>query len=117
DEAKARQVLGLAKAPDSDFQAIAEKHSIHPNAKNDRGNLGYLTWSTAPKEIMKAASLAKEKEVIGPVKTIHGYHILKVLDKRPGKVLDFYEVESQVRGALETELAEGFVDELRKKAK
>jgi parvulin-like peptidyl-prolyl isomerase len=51
------------------------------------------------------------------VKTTYGYHIIKVVSKKPGKPLKFEEVEAKVKNDLRTDLTQNYVGNLRKQAK
>jgi peptidyl-prolyl cis-trans isomerase C len=117
DEKTANEMLRQAKAPGADFQKLAERNSKDPSAKNNRGDLGVITRD-APfvEEFKDAAFDAKVGEIVGPVKTQFGYHIIKVLDKRPGKVLNYDEVELRVKADLQRQLVQNYVTQLKKSA-
>jgi peptidyl-prolyl cis-trans isomerase C len=117
DEEKAREVMKEAKAPGADFQALAEKISIDPSAKNNRGDLGYFGRDRMVSEFTDAAFAAGNGEIVGPVKTAYGYHIIKVIDKKPGKPLAYADVELRVKNELQKQLTENYVGKLRKQAK
>lgn len=117
DEGKAKSLLAMARKGDTDFQKLAEKHSIAPNVENNRGDLGYFGRSDMVSEFADAAFKAKEGEIIGPVKTVYGYHVIRVVDKKPGKPLEYHEVELQVKNALRRDLMQEYVGKLRSKAK
>jgi peptidyl-prolyl cis-trans isomerase C len=116
DEKTARDLLAKAKGG-ADFQKLAEQFSKDPSAKNNRGDVGVITRD-APfvDEFKNAAFNASEGEVVGPVKTQFGYHVIKVVDKQPGKVLGFEEVESKVRADLQREMVQAYVVSLKKGA-
>jgi peptidyl-prolyl cis-trans isomerase C len=117
DEEKAREVLKLVKAPDADFQSIAEKMSIDPSAKNNRGDLGFFGRDRMVPEFTGAAFDAAKGEIVGPIKTTYGYHIIKVIDKKAGKILGYDEVELRVKNELQKQMAENYVGKLRTQAK
>jgi parvulin-like peptidyl-prolyl isomerase len=64
-----------------------------------------------------AAFGANAGDIVGPIKTAFGWHVIKVVDRKVGKVLDFTEVEQRVRADYQRELLKNYVVELRKKAK
>lgn len=118
DEAQARDILKQAKAKDADFQALAEKFSKDPSAKNNRGDLGYFGRDAAfIDEFKNAAFGGKVGEIVGPIKTEYGYHVIKVVDKKSGKPLEYDEVELRVKGMMRQELAQQYVANLKKQAK
>ena len=96
DEAEAKRLLEKAKDSKNDFQELAEKFSKDPAAKNNRGDLGYINRRQFVRDFTDAIFDAPEGEITGPVKTTYGYHIIKVIDKKLGKPLEFNEVEVQV---------------------
>lgn len=118
DEAQARDLLKKAKEPGADFQALAEKFSRDPSAKNNRGDLGFITHdSPLVKEFKDAAFDAGEGEIVGPIKTSFGYHIIKVVKKKFGKALGFDEVELRVKNEMKQDLIQAYVSKLKSQAK
>lgn len=117
DEKAAQDILKKAAAPGADFQKLAEEFSKDPSAKNNRGDLGVITRdSPLVDEFKEAAFGGKVGEVVGPVKTMYGYHLIKIVDKKVGKVLNYDEVELQVKNDLRTDLVNDYVVQLRKQA-
>jgi peptidyl-prolyl cis-trans isomerase C len=118
DELTARNVLKLAKAKDADFQALAEKHSKDPSAKNNRGDLGPITRD-APfvREFKDAAFAGAKGEIVGPIKTAFGYHLIKIVDKKFGRALEYDEVELRVKSELRDELVRSYLGKLKQQAK
>jgi parvulin-like peptidyl-prolyl isomerase len=117
DEGEATKMLQLAKDPKNDFQDLAEKHSKDPSAKNNRGDLGFVPRGQFVPEFTEAMFSIPEGEIGGPVKTAFGYHIIKVIQKKMAKPLEFHEVELQAREALKQELIRNYVNDLKKQAK
>jgi parvulin-like peptidyl-prolyl isomerase len=118
DEEKANEVLKLAKAKDADFQALAAKFSRDPSAKNNRGDIGVF-GRNAPFDpnFMDAAFGGSSGEIVGPVKSSFGYHIIKIVDKKIGKPMTFDEVEMRVKQDLGSSLKDGYIGKLKKEAK
>jgi peptidyl-prolyl cis-trans isomerase C len=116
-EKEAQAVLAEVKKPGVDFQKIAELRSKDPTAKNTRGDLGFFSRNTFDSAFSDAAFAARNGEIVGPVKTAFGFHVIKVIDRKLGKAQDFGEVEQAVRADFQRELLKGFVLDLRKKAK
>jgi peptidyl-prolyl cis-trans isomerase C len=114
---EAEEILSEVKRPGVDFQKIAETRSKDPSAKNTRGDVGYFSRTMFDQAFTDAAFGANAGDIVGPIKTAFGWHVIKVVDRRAGKVLDFVEVEQRVRADLQRELLRNYVMELRKKAK
>ena len=61
------------------FEELASEKSICPSRKKG-GNLGWFTKGQMVPEFEKACFSGKKGDLIGPVKTQFGYHIIKILD-------------------------------------
>jgi len=117
DEQRAQELLKMAKAPDADFQALAEKHSKDPSAKNNRGDLGFFGHDRMVPEFTEAAFSADDGQVVGPIKTSYGYHVIKVIDRKMGKSLSLSDVQYRVRSDLYQAVRQDYVGKLRQQAK
>lgn len=116
DEATAKDVLAqLSKG--GDFAALAKKYSIDPTKENG-GDLGYFVRPAMVKEFGDAVFAMKKGEVSKtPIKTQFGYHIVKIVDRRPQEKPKFDQVKDQIKGQLTDELIRNVVKTLRDKAK
>lgn len=117
NESQAKSIFNLASKKDADFEALAEKYSKDPSAKMNRGDLGFFTRDKMVPEFSDPVFRAKPGAVLGPIKTVFGYHVVKVVDKKIGRTLEYDEVELQVKAALQQELLEGYLNSLKKNAK
>ncbi len=93
---KARHVDELARAPGADFGKLAKEYSDDLGSKNQGGELGWLQKGDAGEEFQAALDKLKKGEVSGPVLTPEGYHIIKVVDMRPGHVQSFADVRDKL---------------------
>ncbi len=64
------------------FSELAKTYSEDPGSASQGGDLGYFSRGTMAKPFEEAAFKAKIGEIVGPVKTNFGLHIIKVLDKK-----------------------------------
>jgi len=64
------------------FADLATIYSEDPGSREKGGDLGYFTRGTMVKEFEEAAFNAEVGEIVGPVKSNFGLHIIKVEDKR-----------------------------------
>jgi peptidyl-prolyl cis-trans isomerase C len=84
-------------------------------------DLGLIERGAFDKEFEDAAFGAPENSIVGPVKTIYGYHVLQVLEKRAAGLPPFDEVKEKIaadlREAAQREVFDNFVNGLRKQAK
>jgi peptidyl-prolyl cis-trans isomerase SurA len=81
------KIQGLRKRilDGEDFGAVAAESSDDPSAKMNHGNLGYFTAMQMVYPFESAAYATAKGNVSHPVRTRFGYHILKVLDRRPAR--------------------------------
>src|SRR5215211_6604643 len=75
-----------------DFAKLAKENSQDPGSAENGGDLGCL-----------GKGETVQGEIVGPVKTEFGYHILQVTDVKPEQTRSLQEVESQIRSQLATE--------------
>ncbi len=70
-----------------DFTKVAKEKGISddPSAKDNGGDLGYFTALQMIYSFETVAYTTKVGEVSQPVRTRYGYHIIKVVDRRPAQ--------------------------------
>jgi peptidyl-prolyl cis-trans isomerase SurA len=68
-----------------DFAKAAAQYSEDPSAKSNHGDLGYFTAMQMVYPFENAAFTTPVGQISNPVKTKFGYHILKVVDRRPAR--------------------------------
>jgi peptidyl-prolyl cis-trans isomerase C len=113
---EAESVLAEVKRPGVDFQKVAEMRSKDPAAKNTRGDLGFFGRGMFDEPFTDAAFGARSGEIVGPVRTPYGFHVIKVIDRKVGKIPDLAEVEPNVRADFQRDLLRKLVLDLRKKS-
>ncbi|MCF8372203.1 MAG: peptidylprolyl isomerase [Bacteroidales bacterium] len=67
------------------FEAVAKRASEDQSAKSNEGDLGYFTGFQMVYPFEVAAFNTPVGEISMPVRTRFGYHIIKVIDKRPAR--------------------------------
>lgn len=103
---KADQVLKLARQG-ADFAELARKYSQDPGSQKQGGDLGWFGRGRMVKEFEAAVFGAKPGDIVGPVKSQFGYHIIKITGYRPARVQPLDEVRDDVRFRfLETRAAD-----------
>jgi peptidyl-prolyl cis-trans isomerase C len=86
-----------------DFAKLAKEYSQDPVSAEKGGDLGCLSKGDTVAEFDQAAFGAEQGEIVGPVQTEFGYHILQVTDIKPAQTRSLQEVESQIRSQLSAE--------------
>lgn len=77
DEATAAKLLADIKGGQA-FADVAKANSTDESNKDQGGDLGCTTEGQFVKEFEDAVKAAKDGDIIGPVKTEFGYHVIKV---------------------------------------
>jgi peptidyl-prolyl cis-trans isomerase C len=80
DEALAKNLIEELRSG-GDFQGLAKKFSNCPSGKKG-GDLGWFGRNEMVPEFEKAVFGGRKGDVIGPVKTQFGWHIIKVIDQK-----------------------------------
>jgi peptidyl-prolyl cis-trans isomerase C len=86
-----------------DFAKLAKENSQDPGSAEKGGDLGCLGKGETVPEFEDAAFGAEQGEIVGPVQTQFGYHILEVTDIKSKQTRSLDDVESQIRSQLVTE--------------
>lgn len=104
-----------------DFAALAKKYSEDPGSSVKGGDLGYFSRGQMVKPFEDAAFGMKPNEVSGIVETQFGYHLIKVYDKKPAKILAYGEIKDllakRIRQEKTQQEAAKYIAELKKNAK
>ena len=66
----------------ADFAKLADEYSEDPSVQTNHGDLGYFKRGDMDPAFEKAAFSGKPGEIIGPVKTRFGLHIIKIVDRK-----------------------------------
>ena len=84
---------------DGDFAQLAKEYSTCPS-KEQGGDLGTFQQGQMVKEFENALIENEIGDIVGPVKTQFGYHIINIKDKTEGKVKSFEEAKNEVKQTL-----------------
>ena len=99
-----------------DFAALAKELSEGPS-RNKGGDLGYFKRGQMVKPFEEAAFAMKPGEVSGVVPTRFGYHIIKVVDKKPAGQLTYEEVKDKIELMLKQKQLSTKVNDFLKEKK
>ena len=104
----------------SDFAAIAKKYSQDSLASKG-GDLGYFTKKQMLPAFSNKAFKMKTGEVSDIFRTGHGFHVLKVTDKKPKETSSFSEEKAKINTLLSlkksSKATQQYIKELKEKAK
>lgn len=101
---KAEDILKRVRAGEN-INELASQLSEDPSAKQNNGDLGWFTKGAMVKEFEDACMNGKVGDIVGPVKTQYGFHIIKITG-RSKKQFKFAEIKKVVNaGGRTKELA------------
>ncbi|MGH8296946.1 MAG: peptidylprolyl isomerase, partial [Steroidobacteraceae bacterium] len=97
---KAEHILAVAKSGQS-FAALAKQYSQDPGSAKNGGNLGWMTRSSFVAPFADALfSIKKVGDMVGPVKSKYGYHIIRLDGIEPGRTKTLAEATPQLEAQL-----------------
>ena len=98
---QAQHILALAKSGQS-FAALAKNYSQDPGSAKNGGNLGWMERSSFVAPFANALfAIQKVGDIVGPVKTQYGYHIIKLDGIQPGRTKTLAEARPQLMAQLQ----------------
>ena len=98
--AKADSAVKRLKAG-ADFAALAKAESEDPGSKASGGELGAVSRGRMVQEFEDAAFGATQGDIVGPVKSPFGFHVIQVTGRSAERVQPLFEVSSSIRARLE----------------
>jgi peptidyl-prolyl cis-trans isomerase D len=99
DEDKAKEIVNSVKTGKSMSDAV---NSIMGDKKSYLGKNGF-SKEGLPTEISTPVFEAASGDVIGPIKSALGYHVIKLIEKTPAQATPFDKVKNKIREDLEAE--------------
>ncbi len=104
-EAKARQIADRVRKNPASFADEAKKESQDPGSAAQGGDLGFFARGAMVKPFEDAAFAAKKNDIIGPVKSDFGYHVIRVTDIKPEKSKSLAEAGPEIEASLKKQAA------------
>ncbi|HEY7448065.1 MAG TPA: peptidylprolyl isomerase [Vicinamibacterales bacterium] len=102
--ATAEDVLKQARAG-ADFAGLAKKYSDDDANRDQGGDLDFFTRGRMVPEFEDVAFKLTPGQISDLVKTQYGFHIIKLVDKKPGSVKPLSEVRQQIMEQLRADAA------------
>lgn len=99
DEEKAKEVKDELD-DGGDFAELARENSQDPGSAEQGGDLGCNPKGSFAPEFDKAAFDAEEGEIVGPIKTDFGYHVLEVTDIQKEEEVPLEEASPEIEDQL-----------------
>jgi peptidyl-prolyl cis-trans isomerase D len=108
---KAEELLAKVKAG-ADFADLAKKNSQDEGSAAKGGDLDFFPRGQMVAEFDKVAFELQPGQISDLVKSQFGYHIIKVMDKRPATTKTLTEVRTQIEDQLKYEQAQSAAQKL-----
>jgi peptidyl-prolyl cis-trans isomerase D len=102
---QAESILAQAKAG-ADFAQLATTFSEDEGSKTTGGDLDYFGRGRMVPEFEAVAFMLEPGQVSDLVKTTYGFHIIKVVDKKPAVTQSIDEVQPQIQQLLALQIAD-----------
>ncbi|THF63371.1 SurA N-terminal domain-containing protein [Pseudothauera rhizosphaerae] len=117
-QADADTLAARVKAAPDGFPALARERSADPGSATRGGDLGFFGRGVMVKPFEDAVFAAAKGEIVGPVRSEFGYHIIQVTDVKPAALRPLDEVRAEIEAELkgrkagqrQAELAELFAN-------
>jgi len=104
-KAKIEDLLKQARAG-ADFAELAKKYSEDEGSAKNGGDLDYFQRGRMVPEFDQVAFSMQPGQISDPVKTQYGYHIIKLVDRKPATTKTLAEVRQQLTDQLAYERAQ-----------
>src|SRR4029079_7233121 len=102
---KATPILDRARAKPDAFAELAKANSQDTGSAAQGGDLGSFARGAMVKPFEDAVCAAKVADIVGPVQTDFGYHVIKVTGITPSHVQSFDEVKGRIEADLRRQKA------------
>ncbi len=112
---KADALFAQAKKNPKEFAELARKNSQDSGSAANGGELGLFSRGMMVKPFEDAAFAAKKDELVGPVLSDFGYHIIRVTEIQPEKGKGLADVTPEIEGELKKQKAARKFAELAEK--
>lgn len=99
-QAKAEEVAARVRKSPASFAEVAKKESQDPGSAAQGGDLGFFRRGAMVKAFEEAVFAAKPNEIVGPVQSPFGYHVIRLTELKPAKVKPFAEASPEIEANL-----------------
>ncbi|MCE2989567.1 MAG: SurA N-terminal domain-containing protein [Burkholderiales bacterium] len=114
-EEKAKQLFAQVKANPKQFPELAKKNSADPGSGANGGDLGFFGRGMMVPPFEKAVFEANKGDLVGPVLSDFGYHIILVTDVKPERGRSLADATPEIEAELKKQQASRKFAELAEK--
>jgi peptidylprolyl isomerase len=86
--------------PGADFAKLAKENSAHKESAERGGELGWVGEEQMVPEIRRAVTGMDKGEVSSPIKSAAGWHLIKLLDKKPAATRPLADIRANLIVAM-----------------
>jgi len=104
-QAKAQAIAEQVRKNPKSFADVAKKESQDPGSGAQGGDLGFFAKGAMVKSVEDAAFNAKKDEIVGPVKSEFGWHVIKVTDIKPAKLKSLADATPELEAQMKKNAA------------
>lgn len=102
---EADEIYKQLQADPSKFAQLAKSKSADPGSARQGGDLGFFQKGMMVPEFDNAVFSGKKGDLIAPVKTQFGYHIIKIVDVKPAQAKPLKEVRGEIEALYQQQAA------------
>jgi len=104
-EARARAIADLVRKSPASFADVAKKQSQDPGSGPQGGDLGFFRRGAMVKPFEDAVFAGKKGDIVGPVKSDFGYHVIRITDVKPAKLKSLADATPEIEASLKKQEA------------
>ena len=105
----------------ADFEELAKTQSDDESSRKNGGDLEFIYKGIFDSSFDEAASKLKLGEISGKIRTRFGFHVIKLIEKKPAEIAPFEEMKSGIQKYLFLENAKkhiaNYIEKLKQNAK
>jgi hypothetical protein len=109
--ARAKDVYERATTGKDDFLQLAARYSDDPSKNKNGGDLGYNSPKSFVDPVREAIDKMKKGEIVGPVESDYGFHVIKLVDRKEPERIPFDTVKRNLIKAEREKVEQKRVDD------
>ncbi len=102
---EADEIYKQLQADPSKFAQLAKSKSADPGSARQGGDLGFFQKGMMVPEFENAVFSGKKGDLVAPVKTQFGYHIIKIVDVKAAQAKPLKEVRGEIEALYQQQAA------------
>lgn len=104
-QAKAEAIADRVRKAPKSFADVAKKESQDPGSATQGGDLGFFARGAMVKAFEDAAYAAKKGDIVGPVASDFGFHVILVTDIKAAQVRSLADATPEIEAMLKKQVA------------